>query len=134
MVEKILCLDESILSASIINMQGHIVRYKSKYHIRNGVTSHKSDYDKGTECGIWVRATYAMIEQLAKSFGKVQTFVSHHETAKLIFLPMIEINCILVLMVLPSANTEYVASKINMIIGRYVQDKDFINGYIKKIK
>lgn len=107
-------------------MQGQIVRYKSKYHIHNGLTSTKSDSINGINYGVWVRATYAMIEQFAKTFGKVQTFVSLHEKVKLVVLPMTETNCLLVLTVLPSANTEYIASKINLLMIRHKQD----NGYV----
>jgi hypothetical protein len=124
--DQLLALDESILSTTIVNMQGQIVRYKSKYHIHNGLTSTKSDSINGINYGVWVRATYAMIEQFAKTFGKVQTFVSLHEKVKLVVLPMIETNCLLVLTVLPSANTEYIASKINLLMIRHKQD----NGYV----
>jgi hypothetical protein len=124
--DQLLALDESILSTTIVNMQGQIVRYKSKYHIHNGLTSTKSDSINGINYGVWVRATYAMIEQFAKTFGKVQTFVSLHEKVKLVVLPMTETNCLLVLTVLPSANTEYIASKINLLMIRHKQD----NGYV----
>jgi hypothetical protein len=123
--EQLLTLDESILSTTIVNMQGQIVRYKSKYHIHNRLTAKESDSNNGANYGVWVRATYAMLEQLAKTFGKVQTFVSLHEKVKLVVLPMIETNCLLVLTVLPSANTEYIASKINLLMIHYKQD----NGY-----
>jgi hypothetical protein len=124
--DQLLALDESILSTTIVNMQGQIVRYKSKYHIHNGLTSTKSDSINGINYGVWVRATYAMIEQFPKTFGKVQTFVSLHEKVKLVVLPMTETNCLLVLTVLPSANTEYIASKINLLMIRHKQD----NGYV----
>ena len=122
--EGLLELDESILSTTIVNMQGQIVRYKSKYHIYSGLTSLESDNNNGTNYGVWVRATYAMLEQFAKTFGKVQTFVSLHEKVKLLVLPMTETNCLLVLTVLPSANTEYIAGKINLVMIGYKQDKD----------
>ncbi len=120
--EGLLELDESILSTTIVNMQGQIVRYKSKYHIHSGLTSLESDSNNGTNYGVWVRATYAMLEQFAKTFGKVQTFVSLHEKVKLVVIPMIETNCFLVLTVLPSANTEYIASKINLLLIGYKQE------------
>jgi len=66
-----------------------------------------------------------MLEQFAKIFGKVQTFVSLHEKVKLVVIPMTEINCLLVLTVLPSANTEYIASKINLLMIGYRQDKGY---------
>ena len=53
---------------------------------------------------------------------KVQTFVSLHEKVKLVVIPMTETNCLLVLTVLPSANTEYIASKINLLMIGYKQD------------
>ena len=109
-------------------MQGQIVSYKSKYHIHNYLTSVESDSNNGANYGVWVRATYAMLEQLAKTFGKVQTFVSLHDKVKLVVLPMIAANCLLVLTVLPSANTEYIASKINLLMIRYNQD----NGYVER--
>ena len=124
--DQLLALDESILSTTIVNMQGKIVRHKSKYHIHNCLTSIESDSNNGTNYGVWVRATYAMIEQFAKTFGKVQTFVSLHEKVKLVVLPMTETNCLLMLTVLPSANTEYIASKINLLMIRHKQD----NGYV----
>ena len=85
---------------------------------------HVYDNNNGTNYGVWVRATYAMLEQFAKTFGKVQTFVSLHEKVKLLVLPMTETNCLLVLTVLPSANTEYIAGKINLVMIGYKQDKD----------
>jgi hypothetical protein len=121
--ERLLALDESILSTAIVNMQGQIVRYKSKYHIDNCLTCVESDSNNGTNYGVWVRATYAMIEQFAKTFGKVQTFVSLHDKVKLVFIPMTETHCILVLTVLPSANTEYIASKINLLMIGFKQVK-----------
>ena len=120
--DQLLALDESILSTTIVNMQGQIVRYKSKYHIHSGLTSLESDSNNGTNYGVWVIATYAMLEQFAKTFGKVQTFVSLHEKVKLVVIPMIETNCFLVLTVLPSANTEYIASKINLLLIGYKQE------------
>lgn len=125
--EQLLTLDESILSTTIVNMQGQIVRYKSKYHIHNRLTSIESDSNNGTNYGVWVRATYAMLEQLAKTFGKVQTFVSLHEKVKLVVLPMIETNCLLVLTVLPSTNTEYIASKIKLLMFQYNQDNSYVS-------
>jgi len=66
-----------------------------------------------------------MLEQFAKIFGKVQTFVSLHDKVKLVVMPMTEINCLLVLTVLPSANTEYITSKINLLVIGYEQDTGF---------
>jgi hypothetical protein len=123
--DQLLALDESILSTTIVNMQGQIVKYNSKYHIHNGLTSPEPDSINGTNYGVWVRATYAMIEQFVKTFGKVQTFVSLHEKVKLVVIPMTETNCLLVLTVLPSANTEYIASKINLLMIGYKQDKGY---------
>lgn len=113
--ERLLTLDESILSTTIVNMQGQIVRYKSKYHIDNCLNSVESNSNNETNYGVWVRATYAMIEQFVKTFGKVQTFVSLHEKVKLVVIPIAS-HCLLVLTVLPSANTEYIASKINLLM------------------
>ena len=121
--ERLLTLDESILSTTIVDMQGQIVRYKSKYHIDNCHTAIESDSNNETNYGVWVRATYAMIEQFAKTFGKVQTFVSLHEKVKLVVIPMAESHCLLVLTVLPSANTEYIASKINLLMIGFKQYK-----------
>lgn len=106
-------------------MQGQIVRYKSKFHINNCLSFIESNSNCGSNYGVWVRATYAMLEQFAKIFGKVQTFVSLHEKVKLVVMPMTEINCLLVLTVLPSANTEYIASKINLLVLAYKQDSVF---------
>lgn len=72
-------------------MQGQIVRYKSKYHIDNCHPAVESDSNNETNYGVWVRATYAMIEQFAKTFGKVQTFVSLHE---LVDILMAESHCL----------------------------------------
>lgn len=104
-------------------MQGQVVRYKGKYHIDNCLTSIESDSNNETNYGVWVRATYAMIEQFAKTFGKVQTFVSLHEKVKLVVIPMAETHCLLVLTVLPSANTEYITSKINLLMIGQKRDK-----------
>ena len=121
--ERLLTLDESILSTTIVDMQGQVVRYKGKYHIDNCLTSVESDSNNKTNYGVWVRATYAMIEQFTKAFGKVQTFVSLHEKVKLVVIPMAESHCLLVLTVLPSANTEYITSKINLLIIGHKRDK-----------
>jgi hypothetical protein len=120
--ERLLALDESILSTAIVNMQGQIFSYKSKYHIDNCITSVDSDSNNDTNYGVWVRATYAMVEQFAKTFGKVHTFVSLHEKVKLVVIPMVETHCLLVLTVLPSANTEYITSKINLLMIDNKQD------------
>lgn len=115
--EKILGMDDSILSVSIIDMKGQIVEYNSKYHIP--ISNENSE----TDFGIWIRAIYAMAEHCGKIFGKVQTFVSLHEKVKLMVLPMTKINFLLVLTVLPSANTEYIASRINLLITGYMRDE-----------
>jgi len=120
-----LALDESILSTTIVNMQGQVVRYRSKFHIRNSLSSIESASNFGSNYGILVRATYEMLEQFAKIFGKVQTFVSIHDKVKLVVMPMTEINCLLVLTVLPSANTEYIVSKINLLVSGHKQDRGF---------
>jgi len=120
-----LALDESILSTTIVNMQGQIVRYRSKFHIHNSLSSIESDGNFGSNYGILVRATYEMLGQFAKIFGKVQTFVSLHDKVKLVVMPMSDLNCLLVLTVLPSANTEYIASKINLLVAGHKQDSGF---------
>ena len=106
LVESLLGLDECILSVTLINMNGQIVDYKSKYNIPHRAVS-KLDHE-----GMWIRAVYAMVSQCAKTFGKVQAFVSLHEKAKLLVLPISDINALLLLTALPSADTEYILAKI----------------------
>ncbi len=109
-VEKLLELDECILSVMLVNMNGQIVDYKSKYHIpHRAVTTLNHD-------GMWIRAAYAMLDQCAKNFGKIQAFVSLHEKAKLLALPISDINALLLLTVIPSANTEYITAKIESLM------------------
>ena len=110
LVEKLLELDECILSVMLVNMNGQIVDYKSKYHIpHKAVTT--MDHD-----GMWIRAAYAMLDQCTKNFGKIQAFVSLHEKAKLLALPVPNINALLLLTVIPSANTEYITSKVESLM------------------
>ena len=111
-VEKLLQIDESILSVAVVNMQGQTVASKNKYHIRNGFGSN----DMRPDCGIWIRSAFAMVEQCSKSYGKIEAFVSYHENVKLVVVPLIQINSLLVLTVFPSASAEYIISKTSTLV------------------
>jgi hypothetical protein len=128
-VDKLLELDESILSVAVVNMKGQIVCYKSKYQIPNKFISNKNH--TGTDFGIWIRGAYAMFEQCAKNFGKVQTFVSLYEDVNLLVLPMNEINSLLVLTVLPSASIEYITAKISLLMSNCSPAKEIDDDYKK---
>jgi hypothetical protein len=109
---KLLQIDESILSVAIVDMKGQTLSRKSRYHIKNEFVS-----DNGkTDCNIWVRAAFAMIEQCVKSFGKVETFVSVYEKTKVMVVPLTPINSLVVLTMLPSVSVDYVIRKINLIV------------------
>lgn len=128
-VDKLLAPYESILSVTVVNMKGQIACYKSKYQIPNKFISNKNH--NGTDFGIWIRAAYAMFEQCAKNFGKVQTFVSLYENVNLLVLPMKEINSLLVLTVLPSASTEYITAKISLLMSNCFPAKVIDDDYKK---
>ncbi|MDQ5870556.1 MAG: hypothetical protein M3530_12645, partial [Thermoproteota archaeon] len=81
---KLLQIDESILSVAVVDMKGQTVSRKSRYHISNAFVSDNAK----TDCNIWIRAAFAMVEQCAKSFGKVETFVSVYEKIKVMVVPL----------------------------------------------
>ena len=85
---KLLQIDESILSVAIVDMKGQTVSRKSRYHISNAFVSDNAKSD----CNIWIRAAFAMVEQCAKSFGKVETFVSVYEKIKVMVVSLMPIN------------------------------------------
>lgn len=57
-------------------------------------------------CNIWIRAAFAMVEQCAKGFGKVETFVSIYEKIKVMVVPLMPINFLVVLTMLPTVSVE----------------------------
>ena len=107
---KLLQIDESILSVAVVDMRGQTLSHKSRYHIKNEFVSGKGE----TDCNIWIRAAFAMVEQCVKSFGKVETFVSIYEKTKVMVVPLLPINSLVVLTMLPSVSVEYVIRKINL--------------------
>jgi hypothetical protein len=124
-LENLLLVDDSILSVAMVDMNGHTVSSKSKYHINNGFVSNQRNVDYG----LWLRATFAMIGQCAKTFGKVDTFVSFHQKVKLMVIPRSEMNALFVLIVPRSASLEYIISKISKLVISYKDQKDWINNY-----
>ena len=60
-----------------------------------------------------------MVEQCAKSFGKVETFVSVYEKIKVMVVPLMPINSLVVLTMLPSVSVEYILRKINLIVKNF---------------
>jgi hypothetical protein len=114
LVENLLEIDEGVLSASLINFKGQIVASKSKYHINNGFTSGNGYGD--ANCAVWVRAAYAMVEQFAKSFGNVHTFVTCHENLKVIVIPYTCMNSLIVLVTLGSASVEHLTPKVGALL------------------
>ena len=124
-LENLLLVDDSILSVAMVDMNGHTVSSKSKYHINNGFISNQRNDDYG----VWLRATFAMIGQYAKTFGKVDTFVSFHQKVKLMVIPRSEMNALFVLIVPRSTSLEYIISKISKLVISYKDQKDWINNY-----
>ena len=111
---KLLQIDESILSVAIVDMKGQTVSRKSRYHISNAFVSDNAK----TDCNIWIRAAFAMVEQCAKGFGKVETFVSIYEKIVMV-VPLMPINSLVVLTMLPSVSVEYIIRKINLIVNYF---------------
>ena len=70
-----------------------------------------------------------MIGQCAKTFGKVDTFVSFHQKVKLIVIPRSEMNALFVLIVPRSTSLEYIISKISKLGISHKDQKDWINTY-----
>lgn len=124
-LENLLLVDDSILSVAMIDMNGHTVSSKSKYHINNGFVSNQREDDYG----VWIRATFAMIGQCAKTFGKVDTFVSFHQKVKLLVIPMSEMNALIVLIVPRSTSAEYIISKISELVICYKDHNSWKNNY-----
>lgn len=124
-LENLLLVDDSILSVAMVDMNGHTVSSKSKYHINNGFVSNQREDDYG----IWIRATFAMIGQCAKTFGKVDTFVSFHQKVKLLVIPMSEINALIVFIVPRSTSAEYIISKISELVICYKDYNSWKNNY-----
>lgn len=124
-LENLLLVDDSILSVAMVDMNGHTVSSKSKYHINNGFVSNQREDDYG----VWIRATFAMIGQCAKTFGKVDTFVSFHQKVKLMVIPMSEMNALLVLIVPRSTSAEYIISKISELVISYKDHNSWKNNY-----
>ena len=109
---KLLQIDESILSVAIVDRKGQTVSRKSRYHISNAFVSDNAR----TDCNIWTRAAFAMVEQCAKSFGKVETFVSVYEKIKVMVVPLMSSDSLVVLTMFPSVSVEYIIRKINLIV------------------
>ena len=124
-LENLLLVDESILSVAMVDMNGHTVSSKSKYHIDNGFVSNQRNDDYG----VWLRATFAMIGQCAKTFEKVDTFVSFLQKVKLMVIPGSEMNALFVLIVPRSASLEYIISKISKLGISHKNQKDWLNIY-----
>jgi hypothetical protein len=124
-LENLLLVDDSILSVAMVDMNGYTVSSKSKYHINNGFVSNQREDDYG----VWIRATFAMIGQCAKTFGKVDTFVSFHQKVKLLVIPMSEMNALIVLIVPRSTSAEYIISKISELVICYKDHNSWKNNY-----
>ncbi len=112
---KLLKIDERILSVAVVDMKGQTVSRKSRHHISNEFVPDNAK----TDCNIWIRAAFAMVEQCAKSFGKVETFVSVYEKIKVMVVPLMPINSLVVLTMLPSVSVEYIIRKINLIVNYF---------------
>jgi len=116
-VERLLQMDEGILSVAFVNLEGQTLLSKSKYSIKIGFTSNNGKND----CGIWIRAAFAMVEQCSNTLGNVTTFVSIHEKGKLMVIPLIEMRVLILLLLLPSTRTEYIIRKISTFLSCYKQ-------------
>jgi hypothetical protein len=116
-VERLLQMDEGILSVAFVNLKGQTLLSKSKYSIKIGFTSNNGKND----CGIWIRAAFAMVEQCSNTLGNVTTFVSIHEKGKLMVIPLIEMGVLILLLLLPSTRIEYIIGKISTFLSCYKQ-------------
>jgi hypothetical protein len=116
-VERLLQMDEGILSVAFVNLNGQTLLSKSKYSIKIGFTSNNGKND----CGIWIRAAFAMVEQCSNTLGNVTTFVSIHEKGKLMVIPLIEMGVLILLLLLPSTSFEYIIGKIGTFLSCYRQ-------------
>ena len=116
-VVRLLQMDEGILSVAFVNLEGQTLLSKSKYSIKIGFTSNNGKND----CGIWIRAAFAMVEQCSNTLGNVTTFVSIHEKGKLMVIPLIEMRVLILLLLLPSTRTEYIIRKISTFLSCYKQ-------------
>lgn len=114
-IERLLRMDEGILSVAFVNLKGETLLSNSKYHIKIGFASNNVKND----CGIWIRAAFAMVEQCSKTLGNVSTFVSFHEKGKLMVIPLKEMGVLILLLLLPSTRIEYIINKISTFVGRY---------------
>ena len=65
-LENLLLVDDSILSVAMVDMNGHTVSSKSKYHINNGFVSNQRNDDYG----VWLRVTFAMIGNVPRPLGR----------------------------------------------------------------
>ena len=70
-----------------------------------------------------------MVEHCAKTFGKVDTFVSFHQKVKLMVIPRSEMNALFVFIVPRSVSLEYILSKISKLVISYKDQNDWINNY-----
>ena len=125
---KFLKIDKRILSVAVVDMKGQTVSRKSKYHISNEFV-----FANGTDGNIWVRVAFAMVEQCAKSFGKVETFVSVYEKIKVTVVPLMPINSLVVVTMLPSVSVEYIMRKINLIINYFRPEHSLRNMILNQI-
>lgn len=113
--ERLLQMDEGILSVAIVNLKGQTLLSKSKYSIKIGFASSNAQND----CGVWIRAAFAMVEQYSKTFGDVSTFVSFHEKGKLVVIPLRKMELLIILLLLPSTSIEYVINKVSTFVTCY---------------
>src|SRR6476619_8553272 len=120
-LENLLLVDDSILSVAMVDMNGHTVSSKSKYHINNGLVSNQRNDDYG----VWLRGTFAMIGQCAKTFGKVDTFVSFHQKVKLMVITRSEMTTLFVLIVYRSTSLTSILSKISKLGISHKDQKDW---------
>ena len=70
-LENLLLVYDSILSVAMVDMNGHTVSSKSKYHINNGFVSNQRNDDYG----VWLRATFAMIGNVPRPLGRSIHFI-----------------------------------------------------------
>ena len=56
---------------------------------------------------------------MCQSFGKVEKFVSVYEKVKVMVVPLMPINSLVVLTMLPSVSVDYILRKINLIVNYF---------------
>lgn len=112
--KRLLQINQGIVSVAFVNHKGQIL--VSKVKVSEGSGSGFSFNDTNQNCAIWSRAAYAMADQCSKMLGTLSAFTSIHEKGKLIVYPVHEMEMILLVLVIPSINCEYIITRIKEVV------------------